>query len=83
VTAAGAAGCGTTAAGGSPGRTGQGLSAAALGNKPAWGHQFGYFFTVTGGAIRFFAAKHQVFKILVAFFTMIFVDRHRDSPGFI
>jgi hypothetical protein len=76
VTAAGAAGGGTAAARGCPGGFGYCLPAAALGNESAGGHELGYLFTFTGGTIRFFTAKDKVFKILVAFFTMVFINRH-------
>jgi hypothetical protein len=80
VIATGAAGCCATAAGGCPGRAGYRFPATAFRNKPAGGHQSGHFFTFTGRAVRFFAAKYQVFKILVAVFAVVFVNRHINLP---
>jgi hypothetical protein len=80
VAAAGTAGSCTAAAGGCSGGGGNRFSATAFGNKPARGHQFGHFFTFAGRAVRFLAAKYQVFKILIAVFTVIFIDRHKILP---
>jgi hypothetical protein len=76
VTAAGTAGSRAAAARGCPGGFGLCLAAATFGNESTWGHQFGYVFALTGRTIRFFIAKDKAFKILVAFFTMVFINRH-------
>jgi len=80
VAAAGATGCCAAAAGGCAGGTGYSLPTAAFRDKSAGGHQFGYFFAFTGRAARLLASENQVFKFLVAVFTVIFIDRHKILP---
>jgi hypothetical protein len=52
------------------------LPTVALADKRGGGHQFGHFFAVATGALRLIGSKDQIFKIRIAFLTMILVNRH-------
>jgi hypothetical protein len=79
MTAARTAG-GRTAAAGGAGRLGNGLSAFGLADEPAGRHQAADVGAIAVRAVRLFTAEHQTLEVVVAIFTMVFIDGHTSSP---
>ena len=52
------------------------MTAAALADKAAGGHQLGYLLAVARGAFGLMGTKDQAFKILTALLTVILIDWH-------
>jgi hypothetical protein len=59
------------------------LTAAALADKAAGGHQLGYLFAAACGAFGLMGTNDQAFKILTALLTVILIDWHSMISLFI
>jgi len=80
VAAAGAA-AGTAAAAGRSRRAAHGLAALALADKAAGGHHPADLGGAAGRACLGLAfPDHEVFKVVIASGTLVFVDRHKIRP---